>query len=405
MVQVQPTDVVYLDAGGMLAHEGFTSGLLLIVREILKEFCRHGLSVGVVSAVSVDAARDRRSATAGTLRSRWESGIEFSEYLLTAEGARSAATVREAFERLLSLARPRFILMSSPAVFLAEPDVAARELASESGALVIHVVADHLFPTAESHDPALVAALYRRMADGVVIALTESIAEKFERASGISPVRFKNPFVLDEVLVDAGAPATGRRVGMVNVHPIKGRAIFFEVARRLPGVEFVIIKNWPDIDDYDGEPANVATLDFMAQPKNFYQHVSILLVPSLHEDGPTRVAIEAMLNRIPVVANRIGSIPDVGERNAILIDPPTILGFDLVGDVLFPRLEAASFEECVGAYCQAITRILGDPSSVGRQVESAYQMASAYAADARCGLRRLVDSWLGAEAEPGGTRL
>ncbi|MGC4773592.1 glycosyltransferase [Micromonospora sp. DT44] len=390
---IQPLDVIYFDAGGMFAHEGFTSGLLIIMREILRAFARQEMSVGVLSTVDIGRVRFPDTAAPG-IRVRTEAGLDIIENVFSPDQARQVDQVHRDTTAILRRISPRFILMNSPAVFLSETDVLYRKWANETGAEIIHVVADHLFPTQRSHEPDMVSRLYKEMRNGAAISLTDSIKTKFDSASGMTSTRFKNPFVLDEVVASRPNTNISQRVGMVNLHPIKGRAVFHEIARRMPELDFLIAKNWPDVDEYGQSPSNVTVKDFFEEPRDFYQEIAVLLVPSLHEDGPARVVIEAMLNRIPVVANRIGSIPDAGEENVLLIEPPEILGFELNGDVLVPRLEQDSLDRCVSDYCGAIALAMSHAPSISSQVERAHAMASSYASDAQRTLECLVKNWI-----------
>jgi len=400
---IQPLDVIYFDAGGMFAHEGFTSGLLIIIREILRAFARKQMSVGVFSTVDIGRVRFPDTAAPG-IRVRTEAGLGVNEKIFGPDQVRQVDHVHRETTTILRRIAPKFIVMNSPAVFLSEIDVLYRKWANETGAEVIHVVADHLFPTQQSHEARMVSRLYQEMRKGAAISLTDSIETKFYNASGITSARFKNPFVLDEVVASRPDANSCRRVGMVNLHPIKGRAIFHGIARRMPDLDFLIAKNWPDIDEYGQGPSNVTVAEFFQEPRDFYQEISVLLVPSLHEDGPTRVVIEAMLNCIPVVANRIGSIPDAGEDNALFIEPPEILGFELNGDVLVPRLEQGSLDRCVGDYCRAIELAMSRPTSISDQVERAHAMALSYVGDARRTLERLVERWIEVRNPAGGDR-
>jgi glycosyltransferase involved in cell wall biosynthesis len=390
---IQPLDVIYFDAGGMFAHEGFTSGLLIIMREILREFARQKMSVGVLSTVDIGRVRFPDTAAPG-IRVRTEAGLNIIENIFSSDQVRQVDQVHRDTMTILRRLSPKFIVMNSPAVFLSGNDVLYRKWANETGAEIIHVVADHLFPTQQSHEPNMVSRLYQEMRKGLAISLTDSIKTKFDNVSGMTSTRFRNPFVLEEVVARRPNINARQRVGMVNLHPIKGRAVFHEIACRMPELEFLIAKNWPDVDDYGQIPSNVTVEDFFDEPRDFYQEIAVLLVPSLHEDGPTRVVIEAMLNRIPVVANRIGSIPDAGDDNVLFIEPPEILGFDLNGDVLVPRLEQGSLDRCVDEYCRAIALAMSHAPSISGQIERAHAMASSYVSDAQRTLELLVKRWI-----------
>ena len=58
----------------------------------------------------------------------------------------------------------------------------------------------------------------------------------------------------------------------------------------------------------------------ITNPKLFYKEISLLVVPSLISEGYSRVIIEAALNGIPVIANKIGGIPESLGNSGIFID-------------------------------------------------------------------------------------
>lgn len=383
---------VYLDAGGMLAHEGSTSGLLLVVRQFLRRFSAHGVSIGVISAVGAESARWAEDGRLG-LRKRQEASIPFFEFIVAAGCTRDLQWISSPIKAMLKAASPHLILMNSPAVFLDEMEVQYRRWANDSGATVVHIVADQLFPSSATHDQHLVSRIYQEMGKGTVLSLTERIQRRFRQVAGISSDLFMNPFDLSEVVVSGEPEPAGRRfVAMVNPHPIKGREVFDEVARRMPRTEFLIVRSWPDDGEYRHSSPNITVAGFFNRPTDLYRLVKILLVPSLHPEGLARVIIEAMLNRIPVIANRVGGLVEMGLENALFVSPPEVQGYDLHGTVLIPGLEEDSFAQCVSDYCQAIEFVKSFPRSVSERIDRAHRAAMRYVTESEVQMDQLVQT-------------
>jgi glycogen(starch) synthase len=85
-----------------------------------------------------------------------------------------------------------------------------------------------------------------------------------------------------------------------------------------------------------------------------YQQADVVLVPSLVWEGLGLVAIEAALARAPVVASRVGGLPEaLRDRRDALLFPP--------GDA--------------GACASALAETLRDESATARRVDSAFQRA------------------------------
>ena len=97
----------------------------------------------------------------------------------------------------------------------------------------------------------------------------------------------------------------------------KGEEIVTRLIERLPGFEFVAM-GAPFLDPK--AERRIRHLGHASQPRQFYASVSVMLVPSIIGEGFPRVALEAMTNGIPVVASRIGGLPEAVEDTGILLD-------------------------------------------------------------------------------------
>ena len=348
-------DVVFLDSG-LYAAEGFTSGLLIFVRNMLAKFQEYNLRVGIISFVEARSAKFWTDHGPG-LKFRKDSGLDIYEYLADSSEMTQPYRVLDTIATLLRRAQPHTIIMNTPAVFLDKLDVAVRRLANQFGKKTIHVLADQLFPTQQTHDISLVKELYRELAQGQVIGVTERIRNEFTAASGIICTPFKNLIKTDDIAVNS-SEYNPRYIGMVNTHPLKGIEIFDRVAKKLPQHDFLVVKNWLDVPDYLPSSTNVTVKDFVIKPKDFYKSLKLLMIPSLMQEGPTMVSIEALYNGIPVIAHRIGSIPEVGGDAIKFVTPPTIRGNRCVGTVLYPNCTNSSLDLVSNAFCSAIQETL-----------------------------------------------
>jgi len=108
-----------------------------------------------------------------------------------------------------------------------------------------------------------------------------------------------------------------RVLGYYSGGPHKGEEIVARLTERLPGFEFVAMG--VPLSDPRAE-GRVRHLGRTCQPRDLYASVSVMLVPSIAGEGFPRVALEAMANGIPVVASRIGGLPEAVEDAGILLD-------------------------------------------------------------------------------------
>ena len=156
------------------------------------------------------------------------------------------------------------------------------------------------------------------------IANSRFTAEKYNAAYGVEPTVIP-PFV------DAAkykTASTRENVTFINPHPYKGRDIAVEIARRCPDIPFVFVQSWPLSHDHRAELeamiaplSNVTLLPARNDMRSIYGKCRILLVPSLWEEAYGRVAVEAEINGIPVVASNRGGLPEAVGGGGILVNP------------------------------------------------------------------------------------
>jgi len=99
----------------------------------------------------------------------------------------------------------------------------------------------------------------------------------------------------------------------------KGSEIVTAISERLPERLFVVVGE--DHSKRSGAVAdNLTYWGHVPDMNEFYAQINLLLVPSLSEDSFPRVILEAAANGIPVIANRVGGIPEALGDSGVLID-------------------------------------------------------------------------------------
>ncbi|MGL4553677.1 MAG: glycosyltransferase, partial [Gemmataceae bacterium] len=154
-----------------------------------------------------------------------------------------------------------------------------------------------------------------REVDAVMVP-SEAARDHYRRL-GVESAVLPGPFNRDRVLCDASA---GRHATLVSPHPVKGAAWFArvaaEVGRVRPDVPFLAVEGrghagWLGRSGIDpAELRNVRVMAATVDPRAFYRESRAVLVPSLWKEAFGRVAAEAMMSGIPVLASDRGGLPE-----------------------------------------------------------------------------------------------
>jgi glycosyltransferase involved in cell wall biosynthesis len=161
----------------------------------------------------------------------------------------------------------------------------------------------------------------------------------------------RNAYILPPIIDfdDYTVESTGSAITMVNPIDIKGGDIFKDIALSMHDTDFLAVRGWqhwkntrsnqwdlhrlssnaqsfggkliiPSESDF-ADVSNVNLVGPYEDMKPVYADTRLLLVPSLWNEAFGRVAVEAMLNGIPVIASNRGALPEVvGEGGTIIND-------------------------------------------------------------------------------------
>lgn len=95
-------------------------------------------------------------------------------------------------------------------------------------------------------------------------------------------------------------PFQGDHITLVNANQNKGVHVFFDLARRMPTRKFLGVLPYYGEKNLPPSPGNIEWVPFNDDIRSILKRTRILLVPSYYESFG-RIAVEAMLNRIPVL--------------------------------------------------------------------------------------------------------
>lgn len=362
--------VVYLDLNMFPYHE-FRNGATINFREIFRRLEQRRAQCAVAS-VSHCEISPRRFANGNGSTQRigtFLTGISVSEYLCSLDIEIDLESYALAVRRALADLKPGLLFINTPSGDFADMDVMLVEEVASWGGPVLCFMHDDFFPRPEESDPLLYQrykqclAEFRVMCPSLFLAnqvTTSGLAERVEH--------FPNLFTLRDVI---SPHSGGEAITLINPHPLKGIAILEEVARQMPDLPFLVVQGWPMNDDtYKTSMKNITVLPFHRDIRSIWQRTKILVAPSLCNEAYGRVVVEAMLNGIPVIANRIGGLPEAAGSAGILLDTPKIRG-----DVQWPVLKRRQLRSLAAQYATAIDELLSNPKLYDERSAAARDVA------------------------------
>jgi glycosyltransferase involved in cell wall biosynthesis len=174
-------------------------------------------------------------------------------------------------------------------------------------------------------------------------------------------------------------------ITMINPCAVKGISIFVALSRRFPTSRFAAVATWgttkDDLKELRSCP-NVTLLDPSDNIDDILCSTRILVVPSLWAEARGRIAVEAMLRGIPVIASCIGGIPEAlgGVGYLIPVEPITHYSTELDSQII-PR--ATVPEQDIEPWVRAVDELSSNRSTYNRVATECRQSALEYASQYR----------------------
>jgi glycosyltransferase involved in cell wall biosynthesis len=218
------------------------------------------------------------------------------------------------YERLLDRYLPNLVLTYGG-------DSVAREiiaLAKRRGVPVVFAL----------HNFAYQEAAFFRPVDAVLVPSRFAQAH-YRRTLGLTATPLPGPWDWARVRCPQ---VNGRYVTFVNPQPEKGVFVFAriaaELARRRPDIPLLVVEGrgtagWLQRTGLDlGALGTISVMANTPDPRDFYQVSRLVLMPSLWWESFARVAAEALINGIPVLASRRGGLPETLHEAGFLFAVP-----------------------------------------------------------------------------------
>lgn len=196
-------------------------------------------------------------------------------------------------------------------------------------------------------------------ADAILVP-SRYAADHYRGSLGLECTVLPNLVDVDRVRVERPAP---RFLTFVNPTPEKGVYPFARMADELgglrPDIPFLVVESrgteadlaacGPDLR----ARGNVGLMSRTSDPRRFWKLARVCLMPSLWRESEGLVAVEAMLNGVPVVASDRGALPETLGGAGVVLPLP--------GHLTPDSRHLPSVEE-IGPWLGAIVRLWDDPA-------------------------------------------
>jgi hypothetical protein len=164
---------------------------------------------------------------------------------------------------------------------------------------------------------------------------------------------------------------------MVNPCAVKGIAIFQQVARGMPHVDFAALPGWgttpQDRACLEALP-NVHLLEPVRRIHEVLERTRILLMPSLWYEGFGLIVMEAQLRGIPVISSDSGGLSEAKRSLDFVLPVKPIRQYLPQFDAVHMPVPVVPPQDCQ-AWVTALDSLLNAPSAYERESERAFEAA------------------------------
>lgn len=284
--------------------------------------------------------------------------------------------IRPYFAQQIQEFDPDIILTSTDDTAHLMFDVALRAPRARVVYLIRATVALPFGPDSTLPGEALTRAL--RRADGVV-TVSEYVA-RYARQWGGLDARHVPISLLEPGEWPVLGAYDNRYITMINPCAVKGVSIFLALTDRFPEVQFAAVPTWgTTAEDLAALRArtNVTVLPPAENIDTIYRQTRIAIVPSIWAEARSRVILEAMSRRIPVMASDVGGLAEAMLGVGYLLPVNPVARYKpMLDELMVPVAEIP--EQNIEPWQTALARLLSDRDHYDAMADESRSAALAY---------------------------
>lgn len=202
-----------------------------------------------------------------------------------------------------------------------------------------------------------------------VLTDSEATAELYKNK--IPNIKVIGKFIDPDRVVAKDQAVEKKYVTFINPSPEKGVEVILKIISQMQAdkdIQFLIVESrgtWlKTIRHYSFDATltkdQVRVIPFQTNMANIYAQTKVLLIPSLWHESGARVAVEAILNDIPVISFNSGGIPEMIGDSGHLLEKPEVSKED---QYRLPK----DYE--VSEWVTYIRQLMRSPDAYNRQIE------------------------------------